>query len=252
MRYVDEVSKQTLDFENMSEQDQLDFLDSICENDYKLVDGMVIEQELFYQTYSSEIELSVFQDRINSLLFYLNINKDFIEGFIETRKKYLERSLSKPISAEMGHAQEESYYNIENYFTEYLYISIISLLYIILESTLKNIVDLLAHKIGGEFVMSSQNKPVINKYIDFIRRECNMNVNLPKDFWKEIKQLRQIRNQFTHSLKDDLAVHNRGENETTYKSYLTHDYCLESFGLVCELIEEIERLLLSKYPESSI
>lgn len=88
MRYVDEVSKQALDFENMSEQDQLDFLDSICENDYKLVDGMVIEQELFYQTYSSEIEFSVFQDRINSLLLYLNINKDFIEEFIETRKKY--------------------------------------------------------------------------------------------------------------------------------------------------------------------
>lgn len=254
MRYVDEVSKQMLGFENVSEKDQLELFDSIYKNDYKLVEGLVIEEELFYQTYSSEVEFSIFQDRINSLLLYLNQNKKFIEEFIETRKKYLERSLSKPISAEMCHTQEEAYYNIENYFNEYLYVSINSLLYTILETTLKNIVDLLADKLGKEFIVSSKNKPIINKYIDFMRIDCNMNINLPNDFWKEIQQLRKIRNQFTHSLNDDLLLQLRGKTNdvTTYKSYLAYDYCIENFGLVCELIEEIEELIRIKYPESSI
>ncbi|MBL3645622.1 hypothetical protein JMN23_25110 [Bacillus sp. RHFB] len=258
IRYKDEVTKQEEYFKNMSEKEKKFWLDfsSEFEKDNEILKDLVIEQELFFQSYSSEIEFSIFQSRINTLLLYVNQNKDFIDNFVKIRKDNLEKSLLMKISAESAHSQEEAFYDIEEYFNEYLYVSINGILYSLLETTLKNIARLVGEKEEKKIKLSREKKSTIRKYIEFIQEECNLDINLPNEFWVDIELLRKVRNNFTHSLNDDEILNQlKGyteSNNSLYKSYLTYDFCLKNFGVICEIIEGIEKSLCEKYPESGV
>lgn len=212
MRYKDEVTKQEEYLNNNSSEEQRIFLDIVADFDHdtELLPDLIIEQELFYQSYSSEIEFSVFQDRINTLMLYYNKNKNFIDDYVNSSQEKLKESHLKNISGEASLYQTEAFYSIENYFSEYLYISIISLLHSILETTLKNIVLLLGEKENREFKGSYEKKSTIEKYLKFIKDDCKLDFILPNDFWKELNTMRKVRNNFTHSIDDDIINQIRG------------------------------------------
>nr|WP_259547287.1 hypothetical protein [Heyndrickxia oleronia] len=125
MRYKDEITRQKEYFSSLSEDEKKLWLSfaSEFERDIEVLSEILIEQELFYMSYSSEVEFFVFQSRINTLLLYLKKNKVFIDEFVQNRRKWLLESLPKNISGEYSLVQSEAFYAIEDYFPEYLYIS---------------------------------------------------------------------------------------------------------------------------------
>lgn len=255
MRFKDEAIKQEEYFKSMSKGEKKIWLDfaSGFRDDTEVLKGLEIEQELFFQSYSSEIEFSVFQDRVNTLLLYLKKNKSFIDDYVSISQEKLKESHSKNISGESSLVQTEAFYNIDNYFSEYLYVSIISILYSILETTLKNIVLLLGEKENNEFLGSREKKSTIEKYLKFINVDCNLDFNLPNDFWFELTTMRKVRNNFTHSMDDDIINQIRGyKNKNSYKSFITYDFSMKCFGVSCELIDEIEQAICKRYPESRL
>lgn len=255
MRFKDEATKQEEYFKSLGKEEKEIWLDifSGFKDDRELLNGLEIEQEFFYQTYSSEIEFSVFQDRVNTLMLYFNKNKSFIDDYVSISQEKLNESHSKNISGESSLVQTEAYYNIENYFSEYLYVSIISILYSILETTLKNIALLLGEKENKEFLGSREKNSTIKKYLEFINVDCNLVFNLPNDFWVELNTMRKVRNNFTHSMNDDIINQIRGyKNKKLYKSFMTYDFSMKCFGVCCELVDVIEQAICKRYPESRL
>lgn len=253
MRYKDEVTKQ-IEYSKKHEgtNELLYELFSPFEDEMKLINGIEIEEELFYQTYSSEIEFEVFQNRINTLKLYLDQNKNFIDKFVQSRKGNLEKIIEKTNYAEISTFQGEAYYNIEKYFNEYLYVSIIKLLYSILETTLQNIKLLIEEKEGKRFKLSKERKSEVQKYIEIMEKDCNLNLELSDDFWVEFETFKKIRNKVTHFMFDEMLYEIKGNQKSIYTSYLNYEFCLENLGLVCEIIEKIELEICNKYPESNI
>ncbi len=252
MRYKDEITKQKEYFSSLNDKEKKFWLGFASEfkKDNEILSEILIEQELFYMTHSSEVEFIVFQSRINTLMLYLKKSKEFVDEFIKHRRKWLSESLAKNISGEYIHLQSEAFYEIENYFPEYLFISINGILYSILETTLKNIALLIGEKENKKLVLSRDRKPTLHKYIDFITKIGNFEIELPNDFWKDIELIRKIRNQFTHYLNDEMLNQLKGydsQNEASYKEYLTFDFCMYNISVICEVIEEIETKVCGKY-----
>lgn len=257
MRYKDEITKQKEYFSSLSEEDKKFWIDLASEfqSDGEILSEIIIEEELLYMTYSSEVEFYIFQSRINTLMLYLKQNKVFIDEFIYRRRKWLSESMLKDVSGEYIDMQSQAFYQIEDYFPEYLYISINGILYSILETTLKNIALLIGEKENKKFELSRERKPTINKYIDFIKKTGGIIIELPNDFWADIELIRKTRNKFTHSLSDDMLIQIKGYNprqEDSYKKYLTYEICINNISVVCEVIEAIESEIRDKYPESRL
>ncbi|PFB62847.1 hypothetical protein [Bacillus cereus] len=256
MRYKSAMERYAEEWDEMSVEEREVFID-IAKGD--LTSNLIIEEELYYQSLSSEFEFAVFESRINSLMLYWKKNKEFIDNYIKVNEEKLITSRLKSRSAEMNHSQEEAYYNIKENFKEYLYISINGILYTLLETTLKNIVNLIAQKEEKKVKLCSNNKSYVDKYIEFLQEECSLGIYLNRQFYKELTLMRKVRNKFTHSLEDEMLQHTRSDcyntsnrTENSYTSYMNFDHTQKCFSIVCKIIMEIENAVCLKYPESHL
>ncbi|MCU5395970.1 hypothetical protein CN639_24000 [Bacillus toyonensis] len=254
MRYKSAIDRHAEEWEKMSVKEKEMFMD-IAKGD--LSSNLIIEEELYYQSLSTEFEFEVFESRINSLMLYWKKNKEFIDNYIKENEEKLITGRLKSKSAEMDDSQEGAYYSIKENFKEYLYISVNSILYTLLETTLKNIVNLVAQKEEKKVKLCSNNKSYVDKYIAFLQEEYSLGICLNRQFYKELTLMRKVRNKFTHSLEDEMLQHMRSDwynisnrTENSYTSYMNFDHTLKCFGIVCEIIMEIENAVCLKYPES--
>lgn len=256
MRYKSAMERYAEEWGKMSPEEKETFINVEKE---VLSSHLIIEEEFYYQSFSSESEFQVFESKINALMLYWKKNKEFIDDYIKVNEEKLKISLLKSISAEMEHSQEESFYSIKENFKEYLYISVNGILYTLLETTLKRLVKLVARMEEKKVKLCSNNQSYINKYITFLREDCDLDICLPRSFWKEIDIMRRVRNKFTHSLEEDMLQYVRSEwcktsnrMENTYNVYLNYQHTLKCFSIVCEIIAEIEKNICLKYPESCL
>ncbi|PEW76319.1 hypothetical protein CN424_19415 [Bacillus cereus] len=113
MRYKSAMERYDEEWDEMSVEEKEAFID-IAKGD--LTSNLIIEEELYYQSLSSEFEFEVFESRINSLMLYWKKNKEFIDNYIKVNEEKLITSRLKSKSAEMDHSQEEAYYNIKENF----------------------------------------------------------------------------------------------------------------------------------------
>lgn len=116
---------------------------------------------------------------------------------------------------EMTLIPEEELLSDQKHFNEHLYTSLFTLIYSVFEDFLNQLTSYAAELNGIAVNISPYpgRMPEIQKRLEFLKYSCGLDTNLDKEFRDELHLHRKIRNEFIHSLEEDLPKKVRKEIE---------------------------------------
>lgn len=90
------------------------------------------------------------------------------------------------------------------FFPEYLRLSTISFALSLVENLLGSVSEEVAKDLNVEIELDTRPLPHINKYLLWLTRGCDLNIELDKDVWKSLDAIRELRNRFMHKIDRDI------------------------------------------------
>jgi hypothetical protein len=128
------------------------------------------------------------------------------------------------------------------------------MLYLILESFIVEVCKDIAYEFNITLTVPHNRNPIIMNYLDFLRDDCDLNINFRKELMEEINLFREIRNCFTHNAGEFRSVASVKKMREFYpdnicdnKIYLSYELIIKFFEVVGELIKMIEIAYWEKY-----
>lgn len=238
--------------EEYSEED-LRWMRDAVEDDYYDMQKYEIEMEDYYYTYAQSEAFLEFQERINSLKTYLEMTNRYVEQYISWQKKKLDATEQNDATAEFLDVQTDAFLNVKDYFTQFTFMSINSILFSVFETTLNKIAEAVSREEGMPLKFEGKNIPYINRYLMFIQDPLEL--ELEREIWDKLNFIRKIRNKMIHSLSKDIQsfMNNKLKKILDYdfsvdNKEIDYKFTVTSFEIVCETIERIEDAFIKKYP----
>ena len=136
-----------------------------------------------------------FASRLQSLQRHWELNKEFIERHISL----LEATEDDGSTEFHDIFSETADVDIE-YFPEYLRLSTISFSLSLVENLLGSLSDDIASDLHIDVELDQRPLPYINKYILWLTRGCEIEIDIDKSQWKRLDAIREMRNKFIHKI----------------------------------------------------
>lgn len=184
--------------------------------------------------------------------------KDFENQIVE-KQRLLKRLLMEKLSADNTELKNikklslevDEYKGEKNNFLQFLYQSLLSLLWSRLEGLLDSSVKLLEKEFGQKRFLLNKKLPVINILLGRINNYGLM-ININPELGRKIQSIRLIRNKFIHSLGGNIAedLGNVAENDfrrIKNEKDIDYEFCLGSVETVRSFSEKIKLAFKEKY-----
>ncbi len=241
------------------------FTDSFGENDSEI-----------YESVSGIALFIEFEYRINSLKRYLDLADQAVQESIRKKQKDLvdftasikqmrsksakdrtdEEQVFLDFEFEAIMWQEEQFLSDKEYFSEYVYMSIIAVLFSLVESVLDAAAEVAAEKPGIKtkvVEIKVAKMPYITKYLYYLNSFCGLDVKVDESVEKSLHTLRKIRNRFLHSLGKDLPEEVKRElvevlelsHDTGFK--IDYQFTLVAFKTVVAFVSSVDRAFEEKF-----
>ncbi|MFK4345010.1 MULTISPECIES: hypothetical protein [unclassified Paenibacillus] len=238
------------------EQEYFDF----TKEEYQLLKGHKIDSTfdpnfniLTFSQYYQALEyvsepFIIFEYRFGSLNRYLEYSKRYCDEYIATTNEYLKKLLfNRDSSAEEYDIHSEIGLPDTEYFSEYNYSSILSMLTTILENFIVQISKEIASEKNVKYAIKNRKDPIINKHLDFLCDSCNLKVDIEPVLLINLDLIRTVRNKYIHNIDGTFTnrvlsklkkyhPHSFRNNNFTL-DYLFMDHSFETIGSFVKRIE---------------
>jgi len=192
-----------------------------------------------------------FYHGINSLYRYFALLEKIIPLHLEQHEEEIDQMLLKPEHIEQGFEKEdfEELAKDQDYFPNFLSVSIISQLFGLLETLLRQVAQTVGETKGESVVLSEKNIPYLEKCLNYLQSATGLVIIKDTERNRVINTARSIRNKYLHELSRDLP-----ENIRVHLAELIEDikdspeqqiYHMteESFRAIASLALEVQELV---------
>jgi len=190
---------------------------------------------------------SDFEDRISSLQRYFEMNKNNIEQYLKYSKSELAEKKQKKIKEKDLKAYSRCYFSDEEYFYEMHYLSILLMIFSLFETLLSDISTDLSKTQNNKIDSYIDNSmPYVKKYLYFLEKVCNLNLNINEETLKKLDIIRKLRNNYLHNLEKDIPENVQEELKRmleidTHKLVINNEIITMAFEVIGGISQNLEK-----------
>lgn len=226
------------DKEEQKEEVEAGFIDPYA---YCIINPYFKSSEDFSKIFSD------FENRISSLQRYFETNQLHIKNYLKFSKESLNQKKKEIMNKKELAAYGRCHFSDEEYFYEMHYLSVILMMFSLFENLLSDLsIDVAKSENKRIENYMDKSLPYINRYLNFLTNECNLDIFISEDQYSQIDIIRKIRNNYLHSLEKDIPEEIQEELKTVLeldknKIRINSDFILMSFRLIGDIVTNLEK-----------